>query len=223
MTNHIRSTKIINPKNWNGKTILYMHGYYGFIWEASRHLGVLKEEGYKIVAMDFNDILKRHNPSHLLELIDQVDEFIEKENLINDSTLVIGLSLGGLVGFSLIKRHRLLNKLFIITGGDITHIPMERSLKHKWKLTRKELAAKWKKVNLYTPVGEFRNKNITMLLPKRDRVINPDEVVTEINKHRELNNISLVRTPGGHLRTIITETILAPRRSLSLINELAEF
>lgn len=217
---HIRSISRVEPKSWNNKSILYMHGYGGFTWEAKRHLKLLQQKGFGILALDFTDILKGHSPTGLIELMDEVDELIQKEGLITNQTTIIGISLGGLVGFNMIKRHKELTKLFIITGGDMTHIPRKKALATKWKLTCEELSAAWRDVNIYSPVGSIRNKHIVMLLPKRDKLIDPNEVIREIDKHSKHNNVELIRTNGGHFRTIISETIIWPRKSLDIINKL---
>lgn len=44
----IRSLKIIEPERPNGKTIVYMLGYGGRIWQAKRHLNLLQKEGYRL-------------------------------------------------------------------------------------------------------------------------------------------------------------------------------
>ena len=206
----------------NGKTIVYMLGYRGRMWQAKRHLKVLQSAGYSLFVMDFVDILKRREPSDLVNLMDEVSAVLKEKNLIVADTLLVGVSLGGLVGYNLIRRHAQLNKLFVITGGDMTHIPSPKSLEKHWKLSREQLAKQWEDVNIYTPVGQMRSKHIVMLLPTRDRMINPVEVATEIAKHTSFNDFTVLNTHGGHFRTIITQTITSPKKSLQFIKRLAE-
>jgi pimeloyl-ACP methyl ester carboxylesterase len=217
----IRSIRKIEPARHNGKTIVYMLGYGGRIWQAKRHLNLLKSRGYKLLAMDFVDVLRQRNAQDLVGLMDEVSGLLEKEGLVSRQTILVGVSLGGLVGYNLIRKYPQLDKLLVITGGDMTHIPTARSLKKHWRLSRAELAARWKDVNIYTPVGNMRNRHVVMLLPKRDMMIDPDEVAREIAKHTHLNDFTIVPTNGGHFRTIITETIISPRKSLPYIERLA--
>ncbi len=220
---HIRSITEILSTTPNGRTIVYMHGYGGYTWQAVRQLKVLKNAGYKIYALDFRKILNSHNPQELLELMDDVDEFLKNKGLINKELLLVGISIGGLVGYNMLRRHKELHKLLVITGGDVSLLPTKRSLKKNWKITRRELAEGWRPVNMYTPAGELKDKNIIMLLPSRDKIINPEEVAEEIKLQQNFNNVRLVRTSGGHYRTIITETILKPKGVLKYLHELEKF
>ena len=69
----------IVPENPNGLDLIYMHGYGGHIWQAKRHLKVLQKAGYRILAMDFSYRLGTYNPQHLLDLMDEVDELVQKK------------------------------------------------------------------------------------------------------------------------------------------------
>ncbi len=173
-----------------------------------------------MVVLDFVLVFQRHNPQDLVDLMDEVDTLVEKEGLLHEDLLIVGVSLGGLVGYNLLRRHAELKKLLVITGGDISHVPIQMLLKKKWGLTREELAQKWKGVNMYAPPGTLKDKHVVMLLPKRDRVIDPNEVAGEIALQQQYNDITLVHTNGGHWRTIITHTIIAPRRPLRHIQRL---
>ena len=219
----IRSIKELEPAEPNGEFIVYMLGYGGRIWQAKKHLNILQSEGYRIIAIDFLDILKNHDPQDLISLIDEVSGYLKQNDLISRKTTILGVSLGGLVGYNLIRKHKELNKLLVITGGDMTRIPSKRSLNRKWQMTREELSKTWGQVNIYTQSGMMKDKHVVMLLPKRDRVIDPSEVRNEIAKHVAANDFSLVSTNGGHFRTIITETILLPRRSTKYIKQLGQF
>ncbi len=216
----IRSKQKIQALQPNGKTIVYMLGYGGYAWQAKRQLKVLSSAGYDLFVLDFRDVLKRHDPQDLVTLMDEASAALTVEKLINTDTILVGVSLGGLVGYNLVRRHPELDKLLVITGGDMTHIPSAAALQNKWKLTRSELAAKWSDVNIYTRVGALNGKHIVMLLPRRDKVIDPEEVAKEIANHTATNEFTVIRTRGGHFRTIITETIISPRKSLAYIQEL---
>lgn len=216
----IRTIREIIPEVPNGLDLIYMHGYGGRLWQAKRHLSVLRKAGYKILALDFSYRLDTFNPQDLIDLIDEVDGLLKTKGLIKQSTLIIGISLGGLVGLNLLRRHVELDKLLAITGGDITHLPSKRSLKNNWKLTRKELSVRWSGVNMYSKQDEFCNKHMIMMLPVRDKIIDPQEVKTELEIQKNFNNIHLVSTRGGHLRTIITETIIFPKRNLKLFERI---
>lgn len=216
----IRSVHKFEPKTPNGKTILYMHGHGGHIWQAKRQIKILQQEGYMVIALDFTFTILSTNPQDLVELIDEVDEFIQREKLIYSELLVVGISLGGLIGYNMLRRHAELRRLVVITGGNIALLPSNRSLKKKWKLTREQLQEKWKDVNIFYPVGLVRDKHVVMLLPVSDKVIDANEVVNEILLHTPYNKIQLVRTKGGHFRTIISETVLRPRGILKYLYEL---
>lgn len=217
---YIRSIKRVIPKVPTGKTILYMHGYGGFTWQAKRQLKVLQGAGYSIIALDFTYVLRAHNPQELIDLMDEVDAFMQNEKLIDKELLIVGISLGGLVGYNMIRRHQELTKLLVITGGNISLLPTNKSLKKKWKITREQLADKWQEVNMYTPAGKLQGKHIIMMLPVRDKVINPDEVLDELELQKRYNNIKLQLTKGGHYRTVITNTIIKPRIILKLLKDL---
>jgi len=197
-----------------------MHGYGGYTWMASRQLNVLKNHGYKIIALDFILVLRKHDPQDLIDLMNEVDSFCLEEGLISPDILVVGISLGGLVGYNLMRRHEEVKRLLIITGGNIALLPTNRSLAKKWNITRQELEDKWQDVNMYSTPGSYQDRHIIMLLPKRDKLIDPNQVLDEIDLHRPYNNIKLIDTNGGHFRTIITETILRPNQPLKLIHEL---
>ncbi|HUD05707.1 MAG TPA: alpha/beta hydrolase [Candidatus Saccharimonadales bacterium] len=217
---YIRSIKRVIPKVPTGKTILYMHGYGGFNWQAKRQLKVLREAGYSIIALDFTYVLRAHNPQELIDLMDEVDTFMQNEKLIDKELLIVGISLGGLVGYNMLRRHKELTKLLVITGGNISLLPSKKSLKKKWKITREQLADRWHEINMYTPAGRLKDKHIIMMLPVRDKVINPNEVLAELDIQKQYNNIKLLMTKGGHYRTVITSTIIKPRIILKLLKEL---
>jgi len=220
---HIRSLTEIVPEKPNGKTVVYMHGYGGYTWQAARQLKVLKNAGYHVYALDFKKILNLHDPQALLELMDEVDAFLREKNLIHKDLLLVGISIGGLAGYNMIRRHKELNKLLAITGGNVALLPTTKSLKRDWKMTREQIAQAWQAVNMYTPFGELKDKNVIMMLPLRDKIINPQEVMDEVKLQQQLNNVWLVRTKGGHYRTIITETIIKPRSILKYLKELEKF
>jgi len=219
----IRTITEITPQKPNGKTIVYMHGYGGYTWQASRQLKILKNAGYKVYALDFKKILNSHNPQDLLELMDEIDEFLKERRLISKDLLLVGISIGGLAGYNMIRRHKELNKLLAITGGNVALLPTDKSLEKNWEMTREQLAQAWQTVNMHTPLGEMKNKNVIMMLPLRDKIINPEEVVKEVRLLQKVNNVMLVRTKGGHYRTIITETIFKPRSIFKYLDELEKF
>jgi alpha-beta hydrolase superfamily lysophospholipase len=216
----IHSVKKVVPSNPNGQTILYLNGHGGRTYLSLRQLNVLKNEGFHVTALDFSFSIRKHNPRDLIRLIDQVDEFIRNNGLLNEKLTIIGISLGGLVGFNMIRRHKVLRRLVVITGGNIALVPSNRHLKKKWSIDRKKLHDLWSDVNMFTPIGKIRHKNILMLLPKNDKVINPEEVSEEIELLKPCNNIEVIRTPGGHYRTVISETIINPDRILSYLKTL---
>lgn len=218
----IRSITRINPATPNGKIILYMLGHGGYTWQAKRQLNVLKQEGYRVIALDFTFTILSSNPQDLIDLMNEVDEFMQKEKLIFRNLLIIGINLGGLIGYNMLRRHKDLCRLLVITVGNIALLPSSRSLRNRWKLTREQLLEKWDNVNIFYPVGTLKDKHVIMLLPNRDKVINPNEVTSEIELHKPFNKIQLVRTKGGHFRTIITETVLRPKNILKYLHELEQ-
>ncbi len=216
----IRSVTKIYPKRPNGKTILYMHGHGGRTWQAKRQLKVLQTAGYSVIALDFNFTITSPDPQHLISLVDEVDNFISQHELLKDGLIIVGISLGGLIGYNMVRRHNQLKRLLVITGGNIALLTSNRSLQKKWLLTRNQLQQTWQNVNIFYPVGSLTNKRVIMLLPIRDKVINPNEVSAEISLHEPYNTIRLVRTKGGHFRTIITQTVIRPRGILFHLHEL---
>ena len=76
---------------------------------------------------------------------------------------------------------------------------------------------------MYTKPGDLRDKHITMMLPIRDKVIDPDEVMEEIKLQQQYNDIKLIITKGGHFRTIIAQTILFPRKNLKIFEEIIHY
>jgi len=215
----IRNIEEIKPKHPNGLNIVYMLGYGGSIWHSRRHINMLKNEGYSLLVMDFRDVLKNRNPQDLITVMDEVDEVLQRRQLIAKNTLIVGVSMGGLIGFNMLRRHKILNKLMIITGGNMALIP--KSYKQKWPVSYAELEKIWEGVNIYTPPGTVRDKYITMVLPSRDKMIDPNAVADELDRLAEYNSVKVIRPKGGHFRTIITETMLRPKKSLHLITELA--
>lgn len=199
-------------------------GYGGLLWQSKRQINLFLREGYTILAMDFYDVLRRKDPQDLVVLMNDVESEMQRHNVISQDTIIFGVSMGGLIGFNMLKRHEALNKLIVVTGGDMTHIParvpVKRSLKKHWGISQAELGRAWQKVNIYSPIGSFSGKHIFMVLPSRDKVIEPQEVIDEIMKHSASNNMEIIRTPGGHFRTIITETMIKPRHGLQLIKQM---
>jgi len=215
----VRNIQEIKPERPNGLIIVYLLGYGGSIWHSRRHLNLLKNEGYTLLAMDFRDVLKNRDPQDLLTVMDEVDEVLQEHRLIAPNTLIVGVSMGGLIGFNMLKRHKALNKLLIITGGNMALIP--KSYKQKWPVSYTELEKIWEGVNIYTPLGTVKDKFITMVLPSRDKMIDPNQVADELDRLAVYNSVKVIRPKGGHFRTIITETMLRPKKSLHLITELA--
>ncbi len=216
----IRNIQEIKPKHPNGLHIVYMLGYGGAIWHSKRHINLLKNEGYELLVMDFRDVLKNRDPQDLISVMDEVDNVLQERKLIVKTTLIVGVSMGGLIGFNMIKRHKELDKLLVITGGNMALIP--KSYKQKWPISYAELDKVWEGVNIYTPPGSVRGKSITMVLPSRDKMINPNEVADELRRLAKYNKVTVIRPSGGHFRTIITETVLRPKKSLGLITELVK-
>jgi pimeloyl-ACP methyl ester carboxylesterase len=215
----IRNIQEIKPGHPNGLNLVYLLGYGGAIWHSKRHLKLLSSEGYSLLVMDFRDVLKNRDPQDLITLMDEVEDVLAQRNLIASTTLIVGVSMGGLVGFNMIKRHKELKKLLVITGGNMALIP--KSFRQKWPVSYKQLEDIWADVNIYTPEGMVKDKFMTMVLPSRDRMIDPNQVLGEIHMLAKHNTVKLLRPKGGHFRTIITETMLRPTKSLGLITELA--
>ena len=216
----VRNIEEIKPTHPNGLNIVYLLGYGGSIWHSRRHINTLKNEGYSLLAVDFRDVLKNRDPQDLITLMDEVESVLVSRKLIAKTTLIVGVSMGGLVGFNMLKRHKVLDKLFIIVGGNMALIP--KSYKQKWPMSYAELEKTWEKVNIYTPEGMVTGKSITMVLPTRDKMIDPGEVMGELDLLAKYNKVRVIRPKAGHFRTIITETMLRPKKSLPLITELAK-
>lgn len=110
----------------------------------------------------------------------------------------------------MLKRHERLDQLMVITGGNMALIP--KSYSQTWPVSSPELVSLWQGVNIYSPVGSVKGKHMTMILPSRDKMFDPKDVALELQKHSKYNSMITVRPKGGHYRTIITETILQPRK-----------
>lgn len=81
--------------------------------------------------------------------MDEVDTELKNRDLINNDVLIVVVSMGGLIGFNMLKRNRELERI-------------------------------WHKVNIYSPLGSVHNKQIPIILPMRDRMINPEDVAKEL-------------------------------------------
>ena len=81
----------ITPNTPNGFNMVYLLGYGGSIWHSKRHLRLLKNEGYTVLAMDFRDVLKNRNPQDLITVMDEVDKVLQNEQLIGKKTIIVGV------------------------------------------------------------------------------------------------------------------------------------
>ena len=216
----IRKFLKIDPNKSNGLNIVYLLGYGGRLWHSKRHIKLLQDAGYTIYAMDFHDVLKNRDPQDLITVMDEVEAKLKECNLISKRTIIVGVSMGGLIGFNMLKRHDELKNLLVITGGNMALIP--KSYRQRWPISYEELANIWSEVNIYTKAGVVNGKYITMILPSRDRMIDPEEVTEELEMLSKHNKVLVIRPKAGHFRTIITETILRPRKSFVIIRDMSK-
>ncbi len=225
----MKSSSIKNVRSYPArkpgqKTAFVLCGFGGSIWQTKRLLRVLHKAGYDVMAMDFSkEVLSKGDPQLLLDLMDEVVVFAEKEaQKTNRPILLVGISLGALVSLNILRRSKLFNKGVLITGGDIVKVAHNIYGRRVWPQSYNELATSWKTLNMYSNPNELHEKRILFVLPSRDKLINPADVRAETKTQNNAGNtlILVERHALGHIGTIIEETILFPTRILGYIRRI---
>jgi hypothetical protein len=198
------------------KRALLLCGFGGNIWQVKRLINVLNRLGYTVTALDFSkEVLSRGDPVLLPALVQEVAEFAEKEAKKDDQPmLLVGISLGALLSLNILRRSTYFDTGVMITGGDIVKVA-QRLYPKKWQQPYGELARQWKNINMYTEPKLLKGKHLLFVLPKRDRLIDVEDVRHEVAVQQEHgNDLHLIeRRIFGHIGTIIEEAIILPHRT----------
>jgi len=211
--------------------MLLMAGYGGKVWQLGRLTSVLLEAGYNVTAIDYDDIvLSSGDPQMLLDLTEEVCQqarrTLEQYKL---PVLCVGFSLGALLSLNVMRRDTAFRRGVWITGGDIVKVAQRLYGKKVWPQPYAELASAWRTVNMYSD-PPLHDVSAVMILPTHDRLIDPDDVRSEVAKQQQdaSNNITLIEhnryrltgLKGAHVGTIVEESVLFPERVLKYIKML---
>jgi pimeloyl-ACP methyl ester carboxylesterase len=219
MTSYIRTTKTYFSPD-AGKYAFVLCGFGGSIWQLRRLIRVLQRQGYNVIAMDFGaEVLSSGDPSLLPQLVDEVVTSVENtQHELGQPMLLVGVSLGALLALNVLRRSADFDKAVLITGGDIVKVA-QRLYPQAWPQSYDDLAKQWRAINMYSDPGQLRGKHAHMVLPTKDKLIDPDDVRQETKRQQQAgNDLELLeRNWFGHLGTIIEEAVLFPRRTKQYI------
>lgn len=203
------------------KYVLLMCGFGGSIWQLRRLIRVLNGLGYYVTAMDFSEgVLSKGDVTLLPALVDEVVEIAERrQKEVGKPVLLVGVSLGALLSLNILRRSQQFNRAVLITGGDIAKVAQRLYGARVWPQSYQELATAWAHINMYTEPTQLAGKQALMVLPKRDKLIDPDDVRNEVRKLQEAGvRMELIeRRLFGHVGTIIEEAVLIPARTKNYI------
>lgn len=176
-----------------------------------------------MLALDFHkSVLKSGDLRFLPELVDEVVGFAEgKARATKQPVLLVGISLGSLLALNILRRSELFHAGVLITGGDIAKIA-QKLYPQQYPQSYATLAKAWQDVNMYTPPAQLKGKHILFVLHLSDKMIDPKDAYQEIERQQKAgNDMQLVeRTKYDHIGTIITETVLLPKRTLGYIQQI---
>jgi pimeloyl-ACP methyl ester carboxylesterase len=213
---HIQHIRTYPSKSQSSKPALLLCGFGGNIWQVKRLINVLNRQGYDVTALDFSkEVLSEGNPALLPKLVQEVVEFAEEQAKKNDQPiLLVGISLGALISLNILRRSEYFDTGVMITGGDIVKVA-QRLYPKKWQQSYDELASQWTKINMYTQPKLLKGKHLLFVLPKRDRLIDVEDVRNEVAvQQKHGNDLHLIeRRAFGHVGTIIEEAIILPHRT----------
>lgn len=220
---HIRTYPTRKPQS---KRALLLCGFGGNIWQVRRLITVLSRQGYDVTAMDFSkEVLSEGDPTLLPDLVKEVVEFAEQEAKKDDQPiLLVGISLGALLSLNILRRSRYFDTGVMITGGDIVKVA-QRLYPKKWPHIYGDLAEQWKDINMYTDPRLLEGKHLLFVLPKRDRLIDVEDVRNEVALQQKYgNDLHLIeRRAFGHIGTIIEEAVILPHRTKGYIKRVKSF
>ncbi len=108
-------------------------------------------------------------------------------------------------------------------GGDIAKIAKKLYGK-VWKQTYDELAVLWQDVNMYTKPELLKGKRLLFVVPPSSKLIDIKDIYIDVDLQRSAgNSLQMVeRTKFDHIGTIIEETVVFPKRTLTYINMLED-
>jgi len=220
----IQNTKRFASKRKNAKEVILLCGFGGAIWQTRRLIFVLNHADYSVTALDFSKkVLSTGDPTLLPQLVDEVVMFVENEaRKRKEKILLVGISLGSLLSLNIFRRSKLFDVAIMLTGGNIVTVAQNIYGNNVWPQSHETLSNLWKDVNIFTDPKILKGKRALFVLPKKDKLIDTTEVVTEIIKqNRAGNSIQLVeRSLFSHVGTIIEETIIFPKRILGYIDKI---
>jgi len=194
-----------------------MCGLWGSVWQMRRLIRTLNGAGYDVTALAFsNRIITSGDPQDMLQLVDEVVAFADDlQRNSKQPVELVGVSFGALLALNIVRRLPAYQRGVLVTGGDIAKI-IQWFVPWKWKMPYAELADKWKQLNMYSEPQELLGKRLLFVLHHKGRMIDPNDAVEELRKHREAgNDVTVIkRDRFGHIGTIVEETILNPGRIL---------
>ena len=221
----VKTVKSYPAKHGGGKTAFVLCGFGGSIWQTRRLLGVLRRAGYDVTAFDFSEaVLSSGDPTALPGLIDEMVALVEKRaKALDMPVLLVGISLGALISLNIMRRSQLFKKSVMITGGDIVKVAQRIYGPKVWPQSYEELSQMWRHINIYSDPKDLAGRRLLFVLPAKDKLIDPEDVRQEVQAQNDAGNhlILLERHWFGHVRTIIEETILFPRRVLGYIGQVS--
>jgi pimeloyl-ACP methyl ester carboxylesterase len=222
----IKNLKSYPSKTPTKKEALVMCGFGGSVWQTRRLITVLRRNGYNVTALDFpKETLSKGDAKLLPQLIDEVMDFAgAKARELNKPILLVGISLGSLVALNILRRSSLFTEGILITGGDIVTVAHNIYGRKVWPQSHEELAKEWQHINMYTKPEKLKGKRLLFVLPAKDRLIDTQDVHREVRVQNDAGNhlMLVIRHSFGHVGTIIEETILFPKRTLSYIEQVKD-
>ena len=222
----MKSTLILHIRHFaskrpHAKPAFLLCGFGGNIWQVKPLIRVLTNAGYNVTAMDFSkEVLAKGDPTLLPALVSEVVALAEHEaKRYPEPILLVGISLGALLSLNLLRRSPHFSTGVMITGGDIVKVAQRLYGEKVWPQRYDELARRWASINMYTDPQLLKGKRLLFVLPRRDRLIDVEDVRAEVAKQQLAgNDIALIeRRAFGHIGTIIEEAVLWPRRTLGYI------
>lgn len=211
----IKTVKEFPSPSKTAKQALLLCGYGNEISQFKHLTNTLSRHGYTVTALDFEKAVLEDGDSTLLpKLVEEVTAFAQDmQSKIGEPILLIGISLGSLLSFNILRRCSGFDYAILITGGDIARAA-KNGLPDTWGQSYAELAKSWESINIYSDPAKLKDKHVLMILPTKDRLIDPSDVRREIAKQQAAgNDFTLIERPRfGHLGTIIEEVVLFPKR-----------
>ena len=221
MTPLINDVREFPAKKLHAKPALLICGFGGNIWQVKRLINLLNRDGYDVTALDFSKtVLTKGDPTLLPALVSEVVAFADKRaKASKEPILLVGISLGALLSLNILRRSQYFHTSVMITGGDIVKVAQRWCGTKVWPQTYDELAKRWQNINMYTDPKLLRGKHVLFVLPKRDKLIDVEDVRAEVKKQQCAgNDLTLIeRRAFGHIGTIIEEAIVLPHRTRSYI------